>query len=120
MSKREVGTEKGSRREVCVHTATHSPTQTHTREEAAELQRKQSREWAALEMDPPVLVGLLGLLWLRTDMCLPAKPYPDRWQTPEQINGWSPVMHRGSCGLLCSTLGGPLKPHPEAQGKPLE
>ena len=63
MNKREVGTEKGSK---CVCT--------HTREEAAELQRKQSWEWAAFEMDPPVLVGLLG--WCGSGQTCASLPSP--------------------------------------------
>lgn len=73
---------------------------------------------AALEIDPPVLVGLPVLVWLRAEMSLPAKPCPDGSQIPEQINGRCLLMHRGSCGRLCSTLGAPLRPGPEAPGEP--
>lgn len=56
----------------CVATQLHSPTQKHTpREEAAELQRKQSGglpEWILQFWS-----GFWELVWLRTDMCLPAK-----------------------------------------------
>ena len=71
MNKREVGTEKGSK---CVCTHLHTHTHTHTREEAAELQRKQSWEWAAFEMDPPVLVGLLG--WCGSGQTCASLPSP--------------------------------------------
>ena len=66
----------GEGEQVCVHTSTHTHTHTHThtREEAAELQRKQSWEWAAFEMDPPVLVGLLG--WCGSGQTCASLPSP--------------------------------------------
>lgn len=59
----------------CVCTQLHTFTYTNTHQRGSSRTSETVLGWAALGMDPPVLVRLLGLVWLQDRPASPAKPY---------------------------------------------